>query len=84
MAIYEYSCPHCEKEFEVLKPMSEAAGKTCCPHCGGEAERMVSVFASKAEYAIKVPAKAAYRGGAKAKKAAPAKAAPKARARKAK
>ena len=87
MAIYEYTCPHCEKDFEVLKPMSEAAKKTACPHCGKPAERMVSVFASKAEYAIKVPAKAAFRGAAKAGKAAPkaaAKAVPAKKAKKAK
>jgi putative FmdB family regulatory protein len=87
MAIYEYTCVHCIKDFEVMKPMSEASKKTCCPSCGKPAERMVSVFASKAEYAIKVPAKAAFRGESKAKKAAPgvsAKAAPKKGARKAK
>ena len=86
MAIYEYTCVHCVKEFEVMKPMSEAAKKTCCPHCGKPAERMVSVFASKAEYAIKVPAKPAFRGEARAAKAvprAPAKAAPAKKAKKA-
>ena len=46
MPIYEYVCPHCESEFELLRPMSRATEKVCCPQCQQSAERILSVFAS--------------------------------------
>lgn len=61
MAIYEYQCPSCGREFEVMRPISQADEVAQCPHCGTGGERLVSVFASKAEYTIKVPRKDAFR-----------------------
>jgi putative FmdB family regulatory protein len=61
MPIYEYWCSRCEREFEQLRPMSQAAQAAKCPTCGAEAEKLPSVFASKAEYTVKVPRSAAFR-----------------------
>lgn len=46
MPIYEYYCPSCESRFEVLRPMSRSREAASCPHCQGEARRMLSIFAS--------------------------------------
>jgi putative FmdB family regulatory protein len=59
MPIYEYWCHDCDKEFEELRPMSRASEPAACPTCGAPSEKLPSVFASKADYTIKVP-----RGGA--------------------
>jgi len=55
MPIYEYWCPTCQKEFELMRPMSEYNKAATCPICGTESEKLVSTFASKEGYAIKVP-----------------------------
>lgn len=61
MPIYEYHCPNCNREFEVMRAMSQASEPALCPTCGTSGERLVSVFASKADYTIKVPSKDAFR-----------------------
>lgn len=61
MPIYEYQCPSCGREFELMRPMSQAGETAPCPNCGTSSERLVSVFASKADYTIKVPKKDAFR-----------------------
>ena len=65
MPIYEYWCSACEKEFEQMRPMSQATEPAKCPDCGAAAEKLPSVFASKADYAIKVPRGPALRQRAK-------------------
>ena len=62
MPVYEYFCPKCEKEFELMRPISQSGESAECPACGAKSEKLVSVFASKENYTIKVPAGAAYRG----------------------
>ncbi len=62
MPTYEYSCVECQEEFELMRPMCDFDKDAKCPKCGGKAHRVVSVFASKAEYSIKVPTKEAFRG----------------------
>ncbi|MCX8125804.1 MAG: zinc ribbon domain-containing protein [Dehalococcoidia bacterium] len=62
MPTYEYSCVECQEEFELMRPMCDFDKDAVCPKCGGKAHRIVSVFASKADYSIKVPAKEAFRG----------------------
>jgi putative FmdB family regulatory protein len=62
MPIYEYFCPKCEKEFELMRPISQSGESAKCPSCGAKSEKLVSVFASKENYTIKVPAGSAYRG----------------------
>ncbi len=61
MPIYEYFCSKCGKEFELIRPVSEAGKPTSCPQCKGEAQKLVSVFASKVGYSMKVPEKVAFR-----------------------
>lgn len=61
MAVYEYYCPKCKKEFEMLKPMSRADEPGSCPRCGGEGQKLVSVFGSTAGYSVKIPEKPAFR-----------------------
>jgi putative FmdB family regulatory protein len=74
MPIYEYWCESCGKEFEQMRPMSQASEPAKCPSCGAESEKLPSVFASKAEYTIKVPRSGAFRqrkaGGVQAAPAA--------------
>ena len=62
MPIYEYECPNCQQVFELMRPFSKSAEPGQCPRCGGQGQRVVSVFASKADYKILVPAKDAFRG----------------------
>ena len=47
MAVYEYLCPKCGKQFELMRPMSEAEKSTRCPKCGSKAEKLMSSFGSK-------------------------------------
>lgn len=61
MPIYEYWCGSCEKEFEQMRPMSQSSDPAKCPTCGASSEKLPSVFASKAEYTIKVPRSGALR-----------------------
>ena len=55
MAVYEYFCPKCRKEFELMRPMSEAGKPAKCPKCGSKAERLVSVFGSKTGSYLQAP-----------------------------
>ena len=47
MAVYEYLCPKCRNEFELMRPMSEAEKPASCPKCGSEAQKLISGFSSK-------------------------------------
>ncbi len=62
MPIYEYWCPQCRREFELTRPMSEADKPATCPQCGGQAQKLVSGFASTAGYGIKGTTKPPFRG----------------------
>ncbi|MBM4463849.1 MAG: zinc ribbon domain-containing protein [Chloroflexi bacterium] len=57
MAIYEYVCPKCKVEFEVMRPMSEASKVAVCPRCGSEGQRLLSGFASKTGSYVQSPGK---------------------------
>ncbi len=61
MPTYEYWCPKCEKEFEVKKPISDFDKPASCPDCGTQGERLMSNFASKIGYTIRVPTKPPFR-----------------------
>ncbi|MEW6034418.1 MAG: zinc ribbon domain-containing protein [Chloroflexota bacterium] len=61
MAIYEYVCPRCGKEFEVMRPISESSKPAACPKCGARAERLVSAFSSKTGFYVRVPEKPPFR-----------------------
>ncbi len=62
MPIYEYWCPKCQKEFQLMRPFAESGETGACPTCGTKSEKLVSLFASKENYTIKVPRGEAYRG----------------------
>jgi putative FmdB family regulatory protein len=61
MPIYEYVCPGCKTEFELMRPMSQADNPAFCPKCKSQSERLLSVFASTADSSIKVPDKGPFR-----------------------
>lgn len=44
MPLYEYRCQKCNYNFELLRPVSEAAKRAECPRCHVEAERLISRF----------------------------------------
>jgi putative FmdB family regulatory protein len=47
MPVYEYFCPQCSRELEILRPIRSAAEQSDCPDCGGKAWRLVSGFGSR-------------------------------------
>jgi putative FmdB family regulatory protein len=47
MAVYEYRCPKCRNDFELMRPMSEAEKPAKCPKCGSKAQKLISSFGSK-------------------------------------
>lgn len=47
MAVYEYICPKCQREFELMRPMSGADRPAKCPKCGSNAQKLMSGFGSK-------------------------------------
>jgi putative FmdB family regulatory protein len=49
MAVYEYLCSTCQKEFELIRPMSEAGNPAECPRCGSKAKRIISSLGSRTE-----------------------------------
>jgi len=56
MAIYEYLCPNCQTEFELMRPMSEADKVATCPKCGSAGQKLLSGFGSKTGSYIQAPA----------------------------
>ena len=61
MPIYEYRCEKCGKDFDLTRPISQASESAPCPTCKKPAQKLVSSFASKADYTVKVPAKEPFR-----------------------
>jgi putative FmdB family regulatory protein len=57
MAVYEYLCPKCRKQFELMRPMSESEKPAKCPKCGAKAERLISSFGSKTGSSIQAAGK---------------------------
>ncbi len=66
MAVYEYLCPKCRREFELMRPISEADKPARCPKCGSKALKLISGFASKTGDSIQAPGKP-FRPGVAAK-----------------
>ena len=64
MALYEYRCAECGREFEERRPMSESDAPAACPEDGSEAARLPSVFASKDGYNLRLPRGEAFRESA--------------------
>jgi len=65
MPIYEYVCPRCKAEFEVIRPFSEAYKPAICPQCNSEAQRQIANFASKTGSYLQSPAKPFKKGNRK-------------------
>lgn len=61
MPVYEFVCPKCQTEFEVMRPLSRLDEPALCPRCGQRGERLMSVFGSKVDYYMKAPARDAFR-----------------------
>ncbi|HEY3078396.1 MAG TPA: zinc ribbon domain-containing protein [Chloroflexota bacterium] len=61
MPIYEYRCQSCAGDFEVTRPIAQSSEPAPCPTCGKPAQKLVSSFASKADYTVKVPTKEPFR-----------------------
>ena len=61
MPIYEYQCPKCGIDFELMRRMSELNEPALCPQCSAEAGRLTSGFASRVGFYLRVPAKSAFR-----------------------
>ncbi len=61
MPIYEYFCPKCNQEFQLMRPMSKSNEPAPCPNCGTEGQKLISVFASKSGFYLGVPEKGAFR-----------------------
>ncbi len=64
MAVYEYLCPNCGKEFELMRPMSQAGRPAKCPKCGSKARKLISSFGSKTGDSIQPSGKPFRRKGA--------------------
>jgi len=48
MPIYEYRCPRCEHELEMIRSSSERDNEIECPACKeSKLERKLSIFSSK-------------------------------------
>jgi len=61
MPIYEYRCQACARDFEMTRPIAQSSEPAPCPTCGKSAQKLVSSFASKADYTVKVPTKEPFR-----------------------
>jgi putative FmdB family regulatory protein len=57
MPIYEYACPKCKTELEVMRPFSEADKAVKCPKCNAVAQKQISNFASQTGSYLQSPAK---------------------------
>lgn len=55
MAIYEYRCPRCGTDFEVMRPISKTQESTRCPSCSAECQRLVLAFAHTQDSRLRLP-----------------------------
>ncbi len=61
MPIYEYYCPYCMNEFELMRSMSEIDKPVLCPKCGTKCQKLVSAYASKTGSYVRPPERCAFR-----------------------
>ena len=57
MPVYEYGCPKCGIEFEIMRPVAQSDEPAFCPQCSSLGQKLVSVFGSAQELAWKGPAR---------------------------
>lgn len=46
MPIYEYFCPGCQDNFELLRPMQRSNQDAFCPTCDAIGQKLLSTFSS--------------------------------------
>jgi putative FmdB family regulatory protein len=68
MPIYEYHCPRCNADFELMRSFSQSNETALCPRCGTASEKLASVCATNADYRIRFPVKEAFRRADEEKK----------------
>ncbi len=61
MPIYEYHCPNCNDDFELMRRMSDVDKPASCPRCGSQAEKLISAAASKVGFYIRASVKPPFR-----------------------
>jgi putative FmdB family regulatory protein len=61
MPVYEYYCPKCKKDFELMRSMSQVDEPALCPKCRTKSQKLVSASASKTGFYVRPPAKSAFR-----------------------
>ena len=62
MPIYEFSCPQCGNQFEIMRPFSQADEAALCPSCKAASQKLVSLFGSTVDkYSLKIPEKGPFR-----------------------
>ena len=49
MPIYEYYCPNCNAEYEVIRPVAKADEPAACGECGKPGQRQLSTFSFKSD-----------------------------------
>jgi putative FmdB family regulatory protein len=47
MPIYEYYCPNCNAEYEVIRPVAKADEPALCGECGKPGQRQLTTFSFK-------------------------------------
>lgn len=54
MPIYEYVCLDCKKEFEIIRPISQAEASLVCIACGGDRlkRKLALVTARSGEHTV--------------------------------
>jgi putative FmdB family regulatory protein len=57
MPVYEYFCPECKIEFELMRSFADAQKAAFCPECNLESQKLVSNFGSKTGSYIQAPEK---------------------------
>ena len=71
MPIYEYRCSKCGKDFELMRPFSQADELSPCPSCGAAGEKLISNFASTFGFGVQGPTKQPLRESVKKSKKRP-------------
>ena len=61
MAIYQYYCEKCAKEFEIKRLMADIDKPAPCPTCGKKGSRLVTAFASTVGLRMKSPTSKIFR-----------------------
>lgn len=64
MPVYEYLCPSCKTDFELLRPITRMTDEARCPECETPSNKKLSVFAPVVMSLEMLPMGGACDGGA--------------------